>query len=215
MSAFAELLLFFLMFTNLVLVGLSRLPSCVRVVAAQGVAAGLLSIVLPHEDWLRPTVLGAMSMGIKGFFFPWLLNTASRRADIRNEVEPIISYPVSILVGLFIVGSSLWLAPQLNLDIPVIATSVLLLPTGVSTLLIGLLLITTRRNALNQVLGYIVLENGIYLFGISLALDEPFLVEMGVLLDVFVGVFVMGITVFHIQREFDRIAVDPFTESED
>ncbi|MBU0600098.1 hypothetical protein KJ997_04910 [bacterium] len=64
---------------------------------------------------------------------------------------------------------------------------------------------TTRRKAINQVLGYLVLENGIFCFGTSLTQHQPLLVEMGVLLDVFVAVFVMGITMFRISEEFDHI----------
>jgi hydrogenase-4 component E len=72
----------------------------------------------------------------------------------------------------------------------------------------GLFLIVSRRKALMQVLGYIVLENGIYAFGVALVVESPLLVELGVLLDVFVAVFVMGITMFHLSRAFDDIDTD-------
>lgn len=74
-------------------------------------------------------------------------------------------------------------------------------------MLVGFFLIVSRRIALSQVLGYLVLENGIYILGVALVHEQPFLVELGVLLDVFVGVFVMGIMMFHINREFDHIDV--------
>lgn len=66
----------------------------------------------------------------------------------------------------------------------------------------------SRRKALTQVLGYLALENGVYAFGAAVALRLPALVELGILLDVFVGVFVMGIAMFHISREFDHIDTD-------
>ena len=75
-------------------------------------------------------------------------------------------------------------------------------------ILSGLLVLVTRRIALGQVLGYIALENGIALFGLAVAEQQPLLVELGILLDVFVGVFVMGIAIAHINREFDHIEVD-------
>jgi hydrogenase-4 component E len=56
-----------------------------------------------------------------------------------------------------------------------------------------------------QVLGYLVMENGIYTFGVGLVQGTPMLVELAILLDVFVGVFVMGIAIFHISRAFDHI----------
>ncbi len=67
---------------------------------------------------------------------------------------------------------------------------------------IGLFLIVSRRNALMQVIGYLVIENGIFVFAVITVAETPLLVELGILLDAFVAVFVMGIAVFHINREF-------------
>ena len=59
------------------------------------------------------------------------------------------------------------------------------------------------------------MENGIYAFGMAFAVEEPLLVEMGILLDVFVAVFVMGITIYHISREFDHIDTDRLSALKD
>jgi len=75
-------------------------------------------------------------------------------------------------------------------------------------ILAGLFLIVSRKRAVNQVLGFVVLENGVFTFGVGVLEGTSFLVEAGVLLDVFVAVFVMGIMVFHINREFDHIETD-------
>ena len=83
-----------------------------------------------------------------------------------------------------------------------------------STVIIGLLVLTTRVKAVTQVVGYLMLENGIYTFGLTLAERVPLLVELGVLLDVFVGVFIMGIVVFHINREFDSLNSAHLTRAE-
>jgi hydrogenase-4 component E len=89
------------------------------------------------------------------------------------------------------------------------------LPVALTTILCGFLLIVSRRQALSQVVGYLVLENGIYIFGTALAHEEPLLVEMGVLLDVLVAVLVMGVAVFHISREFHHIDVDQLSQLKD
>jgi hydrogenase-4 component E len=83
-----------------------------------------------------------------------------------------------------------------------------LIPAAMAMALCGLFLIIARRQALTQVIGYLVFENGIYLFGLAISAKNPLLVELGVLLDVFVGVFVMGIVIYHINREFDSISVE-------
>ena len=79
---------------------------------------------------------------------------------------------------------------------------------GLFLIFVGLFVLVSRRIAIGQVLGYIVLENGIALFGLTVAGHEPLLIELGILLDVVVGVFVMGIAIVHINREFDHIEVD-------
>jgi hydrogenase-4 component E len=78
----------------------------------------------------------------------------------------------------------------------------LVVPTAFSTVFTGFLLLTTRIKAITQVIGYLILENGIYIFGLLLLEAMPFVVELGVLLDLFVGIFVVSIIIHHINREF-------------
>jgi len=80
---------------------------------------------------------------------------------------------------------------------------------------VGLFLMVTRRKALTQSLAYLVMENGVYGVGVGMSLDFPFVVELGILLDVFVGVFLMGNLLFHLDREFEHMDVDKLTELSD
>jgi hydrogenase-4 component E len=91
----------------------------------------------------------------------------------------------------------------------------MLVPVALATVIIGLIVLTTRNKAITQVVGYLILENGIYTFGMGQAERVPFLIELGVLLDVFAGVFIMGIVVFHINREFDSIDSTRLSELRD
>ena len=86
------------------------------------------------------------------------------------------------------------------------------MPASLATVWTGFLMLTTRKKAIMQVLGYLVLENGIFLFGLLLLEAMPFLVEVGVLLDLFTGVFVMGIIIHHISREFASISTEHLSE---
>jgi hydrogenase-4 component E len=95
-----------------------------------------------------------------------------------------------------------------RLTLPADLSIPLVVPVAFFSILTGLFVIVSRKNAITQVLGYIVMENGIYTFGIALAVKQPLLVEFGILLDIFVGVFVMGITIFNINREFEHIDTD-------
>lgn len=204
MSTILDLLMVLLLFTNLRLLGMSRLGGSIRTVAGQGVLLGVIAL-LAHADHLtgRVLLIGLAGMTLKGFVFPVLLFRALRGAKVRREIEPFVGYTASILAGVAAFLISLLVAARLPL--PDAAVSSLMVPAALSTLFVGLFLIVSRKKALTQVLGYLVFENGIYAFGVSVALQAPLLVELGVLLDIFVAVFVMGITIFQISREFDSI----------
>ena len=199
-----DTLMILLALTNLRFLGSSRLGACIRTVAAQGVLLGLVPI-LAHTDELsgRIFVLAIAGIGVKAVAFPWLLFRALRGAQVRREVEPYVGYSLSIAAGVGILAASLWMGSRL--PIPARVASPLLVPVALSTILVGLLAMVSRRKALSQVLGYLIFENGIFAFGVGVAYEAPLLVELGALLDVFVAVFVMGIAIFHIRREFDSI----------
>lgn len=185
---------------NFFVLGTSRLRAVINASAGQGVALGALALLVhPHVD--AETVLVAVGAAlIKGLVIPWLLLRAMRDAAIRREVEPVIGFVPSLLLcavgtgAALVFSSTLPLAPQHQ--------GSLLVPASLATVLSGFLVLTTRKKAINQVVGYLLLENGIYIMGLTLLQAMPFLVEIGVLLDLFVAIFVMGIIINHISREF-------------
>lgn len=196
--------------TDLWLLGSSRLSNCIAAVTAQGLLLGILPLVLGSEAPLwRLGLQAALSLGLKGIVFPLLLMRAARSVNVRREVEPLVGYPASLVVGTLLLVLSLWLAYRLPL--PGSDRPTLLVAGALFTTLTGLFLIVGRKSALVQALGYLAMENGISAFGMALAEQEPLLVEMGTLLDVFVGVFVMGIIIYHIGREFDHIETNRLT----
>jgi hydrogenase-4 component E len=202
-----DLILVLVVLTNLKLLGSSRLGASIRVVAAQGVMLGLLPVLAHvHELSLHFAALAVGTVALKGVVFPWLLFRALREAEVTREVEPYVGYITSILIGLAALAASFWLGGRL--PVSTVEPTSLLVPSALFSILAGLFLIVARKRAVNQVLGFLVLENGIYTFGVGIVAETPFLVELGVLLDAFVAVFVMGIAVYHINREFDHIEVD-------
>ena len=202
-----ESILIFLVLTDLVLLGSSRLRNAIRIAAAQGLALGLLPLLAHGHGALWPALLlGAGSAGIKGLVFPALMNRALRETNASREIEPFVGYILSLLIG--VGGLAVSFGFGARLPLPWAAPSSLLVPAGLFTMWTGLFLIMARRKAITQVLGYIVMENGIFTLGMVLVEAMPLLVELGVLLDIFVAVFVMGIIVFQINREFDHIDSD-------
>jgi len=213
MHTFAELIIVLIILLDLALAVTGALSSCIRLVALQGVVAGLLPLLAgagaPHQ---RAVVFALVIITLKGVVFPFLLTRARDRSGARKDVEPLISYPASIMLCLGAFIASSWMGSRL----PLPETSVAwIVPASLATIFTGFLLITTRSKAITQVLGYLVIENGIYIFGLALFVEQPMMVELAILLDVFVAVFVMGIAIFHISREFDHIDTAELSELSD
>lgn len=202
-------ILVLLVLSGFLLLGSGRLNHCIRIGALQGILVGLLPLVEGPALTLRIIAVGVIFMGMKGFVFPMLLTRALRDSDTSRETMPLVGYSTSLVIGMLTLMGAFYVDSLFRL--PIQASSELILPTGYALIAMGLFLIVARRTAINQVIGYLVLENGIYTFGFAVAGDIPVLIELGVLMDLFVAVFVMGIAIYRINREFDHIDSDRLT----
>jgi hydrogenase-4 component E len=212
MEDISRLILLLILLSNLGILGASRLTSCIRGLAVQGALLGLLPVLLEPRLSVHAVGLGLGTIAVKGLILPWFLSRAIREASVRREVEPLVGFIASQLLGALAIALAFAIAARLPLPT---APQALLVPASLATVMIGFIVLTSRRKALTQVVGYLILENGIYLFGLTQADSVPFLLELGVLLDVFVGVFIMGIVVFHINREFDSLDATRLTDFTD
>jgi hydrogenase-4 component E len=203
MKPILDPLLVLVLLINLFLLGSSRLRAVIAGSALQGVILGVLA-VFAHGHWaVAPLLVGAAAILIKGTVIPRLLFKAMRDVAIHREVEPFIGFIPSLLLGA--VGTGLAVVFSRTLPLAPQHEGSLLLPSSFATVLVGFLILTTRRKAITQVVGYLVLENGIFIMGLALLEAMPFLVEVGVLLDLFVAIFVMGIIINHISREYSSL----------
>lgn len=199
-----DTLLVFTVIAGLFLLGTSRLGALVELFAAQALALSLLPLFLyPGKAGVHGVLIFTGMLVLKVLLMPAILFWAMRHVTVRREVKPLIGFGPSILLALLLIGGSFLFSKSMVL--PGKPVSPLLVPCAFSTVMIGLLLLTSRSKAIAQVTGYLVFENGIYLFGLLLVEEMPFVLEMGILLDVFVGVFVMGIVINHIQEAFDHV----------
>ncbi len=208
MEILPDMLVMLLVLTNLRLLSSSRIGACIQTVAIQGVLLGAIALAAsPATLSIKLTVLTLATVAVKAVLLPWLLRRAVRGAGVSREVEPIVGFTASAIVGALLLGLCFLISRPLQASAPA-GIGKTLIPGAMFTILSGLFMIVSRRKALTQVLGYLTMENGVYVFGASLAVQEPLLVELGILLDVFVAVFVMGIVIYQINREFDHIDTD-------
>ncbi len=210
MSETLNLLIGLAMGLNLLALGTNRLPSLIRAVSLQGMILGVMPVLMEHEalDWKVMVVALATVLG-KGLVIPALLRRAMRAANIDREIEPFIGFVPSLLLG----ASGTIAAVALARALPLLPehAGTLLVPGAIASVLTGFILLIGRAKAISQVCGYLILENGIYLFGLLLIHSTPLLVESGILLDLTVGVFVIGIIVDRIQRAFDSLVTRKHT----
>ena len=217
MTDVAGFLLLAIIVTDLFMLATGRLGACIRASAMQGVVLALLPLaVVPDALGTHLVHVAAISTGtliLKAGLIPWLLLRALRGAGIRRDVEPFVSQHVTLLLGGCLVGLAFWASTKLPL--PESHLPPLLVPTSLTTLLLGFLVIVSRKKAITQVVGYLMMENGVFVFGVGLTNAMPFVVELGILLDVLVGIFVFGIVIHHINAEFDHIDTGALSELRD
>ena len=210
MNSLSEVVLALFLLADLALAGSGRLNHAIRLVAAQGWAVGILPLLLWNWQSACPGVqlwvVAAVNMLVKGVLLPMLLSYAVRKANTCRELEPIVSFRLSqaivfaMAVGGFAIGA--------HLGIHGTIASELAIPVAFTTMGAGLLLICARKKAITQVLGFLVLENGISVFGAGILLEHALVVELGILLDVFTLVFILGIAIFQINHTFSSTDTD-------
>lgn len=193
MTFLIDVLFAALVVVNLCLAGVGRLWGAVRLVAFQGLVIGLLPFVLTGEHAL----IAVVNVLVKGVLLPMMLNYAIRKARTVRELEPLVGFGKSVAIVFAVTLLSFRFAPE-----------TLAVAVSFATIATGLFLIIARRKAITQVIGFLVFENGISIFAAGISMDYGLVVELGILLDVFVLVFILGIAVYEINRTFSSIDID-------
>ncbi|MDP4980064.1 MAG: hydrogenase [Desulfobacterales bacterium] len=183
--------------------GTSRLPALIKIIAFQGVAVSIVPLFIGHGLSTGGIVFTLITLLIRGIVIPLCIYLAIKKVAIHREVEPIVGYHASLMVGLILIVAATFVSPKFNL--PQTSSNALLLPTAITLLAAGMFLLMARRNAIAMVLGYIVLENGIYLVGTSFSVRAHHIVEFGILLDVLAGVMIMAVILQNIKQAFDDV----------
>lgn len=212
MTSLVDQLIVIVMLINFAALGSGRLAVAIRATALQGVILGILPVLTHSFSWHLVVITGGLILA-KGIIIPWLLTGAIVRARISREMEPYLGYVPTLLIGAITTGLSFVFAARLPLAPE--HQGLLFVPAAIATLLTGFIVLVTRRKAISQVIGYLMLENGIFLFGLLLTEAMPVMVEAGVLLDLIVGIFVMGIVINQISREFSSIDTSRLTTLRD
>jgi hydrogenase-4 component E len=183
-----------------------RVLSLIHLFTAQGatlVAATLTVGYLTHQPHLYYSA--AITFVLKVVVIPILLHRVIDRLDVRWDVETLINIPTTMLVGILLVIVSFNLALPLSQLAGTITRGTLGIATA--SVLLSLLMMITRRKAVPQVIGFLSLENGLFFAATSATYGMPMVVELGIALDVLVGMVILGVFMFQIREQFDSLDI--------
>ena len=200
--------------TILYICAASRIEAFVKTLALQGLLLFLLIMIDVHElNWLNIAFLSLETLIMKAIVIPYFLLRVIRRHEIGREVAPDVSqlFPLQIASIIFISGflTAYWAAGTGMVVQP------LYFGMSISVIVTSLLLIVRRKRIITHILCYMTLENGIFLLSLSVANEMPLLINLGVLLDLFVAIYLLVIFFNMIQAMFDGNNIDVLTELKD
>ena len=203
MASWIDACCILIVFSGLMIMATYRIAGMIRIFAFQTFVLSLVPLFLhAHSISGHELFLSLGTMILKAILVPYILFWAIRHISIRSEVKPIIGAGVSIIAGVVLIAGAFWIS--LSLKLPGNLATGLIMPCSLAVILLGFMIMVTRTRAVTQVVGYLVIENGIFLFALSLFDAMPTLIEMGILLDIFVAVFIMAIVLNHINEEFEQ-----------
>ena len=171
----------------------SRVKAYVTVLRFQGVLLTVL-LVFPFINHfsIYALILPATLFVIKVIVIPRYINKIILDLDIKRVIEPTIQQFTFLLLVIFSMVI-IFVASNILSKSTEIAT--IPFASGFSAIFVGIFVIVFRKKLIIHVAGFLVLENGIFLFGTAVAAELPMMIELGTLLDIFVVVFLMGIAI--------------------
>ena len=183
-----------------------RVRTLVDLFAAQGVALAASTAVVAwgtRQPHLYVSV--AITLALKVVALPLILHALIRRLDVRWDVEGLINVPTTMLIGIVLVVFAF------NLAVPIaqLASTVTRGTLGIAlaSVLLSFLMMITRSKAVPQVIGFLSMENGLFFAATSATYGMPMVVELGIALDVLVGMVILGVFLFQIREQFDSLDI--------
>lgn len=186
------------------IVSSNRMHTIVNAYTAQSLALGLVAAAVAYfTDSAHIYVVAALTIIIKVLIIPRMLTYIMDTIKVDREVETLLSIPASLLISGLLAIVAYYITEPMILHGPAMTRNCLAISLAV--VLIGFLVMISRRKTLTQITGLLVMENGLFLAAISLTYGMPMIVEIGVFFDILVGALIMGIFAFRVNRTFETI----------
>jgi hydrogenase-4 component E len=190
----------------------NRLMTYIKVLALQGVLLFFVVFIQLNEiNTLNLVLILLETIVFKSLAVPIFLSYLLKRNNITREAEPYLPNFVSLVITTFIVVITILISNTIkdaNLD-------KIFFVVALSTLFFGLYLIATRRKIITHVMGYMVIENGVFVLSLAIGNEMPMLVNLGIMLDIFASVLILGIFLNKIGDVFKDVDVDQLSNLKD
>jgi hydrogenase-4 component E len=183
-----------------------RVLALINLFALQGLTLCLSTLVVAASTGQTHLYWSAgLTLLLKAWLLPWILHRLVRKLQIKNEIEPLINIPTTMLIGIALV----MVAFNVALPISELSSSIARGTLGIAlaVVMLAFLMMITRRKAVTQVVGFLSMENGLFLAATSATYGMPMVVELGIALDVLIGVIILGVFFFQIRDQFDSLDI--------
>ncbi|MGF6957884.1 formate hydrogenlyase [Paraburkholderia youngii] len=183
-----------------------RILSLIHLYTLQGVALVLAILILGFvTDDAHLYLSAGLTLVLKVGVIPWILYRLVRRLDIQADVEPLINIPTTLLIGIVLVIIAFNVASPISQ----LATSAARGTLGIALacVLLSFMAMITRAKAVPQVIGFLSMENGLFFAATAATNGMPMIVELGIALDVLVGILILGVFMFQIREQFDSLDI--------
>lgn len=181
-----------------------RTQRLITLFAWQGTILFLSTCLVAYSSGLSDLYYSAaLTLILKVIALPWILHRLIHRLGVQWDSEPLVNIPTTMLVGLALVIFAFGLAQPISM----LATTITRHTLGIAlaVILLSFLMMITRRKAVTQVIGFLAMENGLFFAATSATYGMPMVIELGIALDLLVGVFILGIFFFQIREQFDSL----------
>lgn len=190
LNTMSDILLIALAMSLLYMSIANRMFTYLRILVFQGfILFGVTYLTLTHLNTVNLILIMLETIVFKALVVPWFLNYIIKRNGITREAEPYLPHFVSLIIVTLIIISTIILSSYIkdtNLDKTYFVVAL-------STLFTGLYLIVTRKKIITHVIGYLVIENGVFILSLAVGNEMPMLVNLGIMLDIFASVLILGI----------------------
>ena len=181
-----------------------RILSLINLFAMQGLVLSVsTAIVASYSGQYHLYYSAFLTLLLKVIVLPWILHRLIRKLNVKWDVETMFNIPTIMLVGIALVVFAFNLAAPISQMAGTVTRSTL--GIAMASVLLSFLMMITRSKAIPQVVGFLAMENGLFFAATSATYGMPMVVELGIALDVLVGMFILGIFFFQIRATFDSL----------